>query len=250
MALSCRFIQLTLVCFCPFREMKRRKCKEPWHPTRVNSPKHCHMSALEFTFLLSLCLWSQCNILMYLTVKRHSLTHCRRVTTFHTSHRCSVLEVARPHASRVGYGPPPQRLCVPELSGSNGGVLVSDRWPGATRASLWCSGCSMLHRPSSEDHRTSLYRITSLKLESNSLIDEFSFAFDFAIAHHCIFLVVAFCETVYRGCFAFVLKMRKNCERQEKGRHARVFGFVFFFTCRQGTIFFWPHDLTSYLWDL
>lgn len=109
--LSCRFIQLTPVCFCPFREMKRRKCKEPWHPTRVNSPKHYHMSALEFTFLLSLCLWSQCNILMYLTVKRHSLTHCRRVTTFHTSHRCSVSKsLVRTHlGSGTAYPAAPVR---------------------------------------------------------------------------------------------------------------------------------------------
>lgn len=68
-----------------FREMKRRSNKEPWHMTRVNSPNTLSHVWIGIYLPPSLCLWSQCNILMYLIVKHHSLTHCCRIKAFYTT---------------------------------------------------------------------------------------------------------------------------------------------------------------------
>lgn len=156
---------------------------------------------------------------MYLIVKHHSLTHCCCIPTFYTTHHTAA------------------------WCGSYSLAHISDQYYNLQRRSwqqCWSQigdwvqlgfsvGCSMLHWPLSEDHCTSLYRITLLKLESNTLIDRFSFAFDFAIAHHCIFLwlwhFVNWSYVHWGWCSKFIWKMRKLTKKR-KGRHVREYFYL------------------------
>lgn len=148
---------------------------------------------------------------MYLTVKHHSSTHCCCIKAFYYHTHIPPLldvEVAHWHISRISaaYDEQVDRSCQRRCS------QIGDS------ASQLAAACSTERHHKTTDC-TSLYRMTLLKLESNTLIDiGLVLHFDFAIAHHYIFLwlwhFVNWSRALRR---TFIGKMRK-LTKERKGR--------------------------------
>lgn len=138
---------------------------------------------------------------MYLIVKHHSLTHCCCIKAFCTIHhiatwcrRCSLAHILDQYTA---YNKQIDQSC---LSWQRCWSQIGD-WVQLG----FTVGCSMFHRP------PSLYRMTLLKLESNTLIDDL-------VLHLTLLLLtivysyscgILWTDYVYWGYFKFIWGIRK-----------------------------------------